>query len=489
MADTPTPIPYGTRIHQLADERGDEIAITFLPDAGGERLVTWRELDDRSTQYARVLAQRGVGVGDRLGLRLRNSPEHIIATFAGWKLGAVVVPIRWDLPEWELERVLKVLDAKALVEPDDTELLVDSAQLPADPLPEVTPPHGSGILSGGSTGSPKVILRKAPGLYLPGSSGNALIEAYGPLSQPQLIIVPAPLYHNNGFMAAGHLLSGDRLVLMERFNAARQLDAVEQYGATGFIGATIMLQRMAREPGVEKRDLSTIEWVMHGAAPLPEWLARLWIDLVGPTHFFVCYGSSEGAGATFGRGDEYLEHPGTVGKGAMATTVKILDPDGGELPPGEIGGIFMRTAYGIMSSYIGDVPQIPVTEDGYATVGDLGWLDEDGFLYLADRRVDMIVTGGSNVYPAEVESALSEHPGVQDVVVIGLSDPEWGRRVHAVVQRSDQTDPVTAEELIAFTKSRLAGYKVPKTIEFVDAIPRTEATKVNRAALIAAREE
>jgi bile acid-coenzyme A ligase len=427
-------------------------------------------------------------VGDRLGLRLHNSPEHILATFAGWKLGAVVVPVRWDLPDWELERVLDVLDAKALVEPGDAELLVESASLSTEPLPEVTPPHGSGIMSGGSTGSPKVILRKAPGLYRPGSSANALVEAYGPLSQPQLVLVPAPLYHNNGFMASSHMLGGDRLVLLERFNAARVLDAVERYGVTGFIGATIMLQRIAREPAVEKRDLSTIEWVMHGAAPLPEWLARFWIDLVGPEHFFVCYGSSEGAGATFARGDEYLEHPGTVGKGAIGTTLAILDADGNQLPAGEVGGIYMRSAYGLMSSYIGDVPQIQVTDDGFATVGDLGWLDEDGFLFLADRRVDMIITGGANVYPAEVESALSEHPGVQDVVVIGLADPEWGRRVHAVVQRADDGEPVDTDTLLAYAKTRLAGYKVPKTIEFVDVIPRSEATKVNRAALIAERE-
>jgi bile acid-coenzyme A ligase len=483
----PEPIPNGTRLRHLAAERGDDVAVTFLAEDGSERLLTWRQLDDRSTQFARVLAARGLGVGDYLGIQLRNSPEHIISTFAGWKVGAVVVPIRWDLPEWELDRVRAVLQAKVLVEPTDAELLVDSASLSTEPLPDVVPPHGSGILSSGSTGSPKVILRRAPGVYYPGASSNTLVEAYGPLTAPQLTLVPAPLYHNNGFMAAGHLVSGDNIVLLEKFNPAKVLDAIERYGVTGFIGATIMLHRIAREPGVEKRDLSTIEWVMHGAAPLPEWLARFWIDLVGPTHFFVCYGSSEGAGATFARGDEYLEHPGTVGKGAMATALRVVDPDGNELPPGEVGAIYMKSAYGILAEYIGDVPPLPVTEDGYATVGDLGWLDEDGFLFLADRRVDMIVTGGANVYPAEVESALSEHAAVHDVVVIGLADPEWGRRVHAVVQLVEP-GAIDAESLRAYAKARLAGYKVPKTIEFVAAIPRSEATKVNRAQLVAERE-
>jgi bile acid-coenzyme A ligase len=486
-SDAPQPIPNGTRLHQLAGERGDQIALTFLADDGSERLLTWQELDDRSTQFARVLAERGLGVGDHLGIQLRNSPEHIISTFAGWKVGAVVVPVRWDLPEWELERVRAVLQAKVLIDPTDTELLVDSASLSTEPLADVVPPHGSGILSSGSTGSPKVILRRAPGVYYPGMSSNTLVEAYGRLSSPQLVLVPAPLYHNNGFMAAGHLVGGDNIVLLQKFNPAKVLDAIERYGVTGFIGATIMLHRIAREPGVEKRDLSTIEWVMHGAAPLPEWLARFWIDLVGPTHFYVCYGSSEGAGATFARGDEYLEHPGTVGKGAMDTTLRITDPDGHELPAGEIGGIYMKSAYGVLASYLGDVPPLPVTDDGYATVGDLGWVDDDGFLFLADRRVDMIITGGANVYPAEVESALSEHPAVQDVVVIGLADPEWGRRVHAVVQLVEPGS-IDAEGLRAYAKARLAAYKVPKTIEFVDVIPRSEATKVNRATLVAERE-
>jgi bile acid-coenzyme A ligase len=482
------PIPYASRIRQLGEERADQTAIVFVPEDATERLVPWSELDARSTQIARGLADRGLGEGDRLGIKLRNCPEHIFTTFAGWKLGAVVVPVRWDLPDWELERVRRVLDPKLVVEPDDAELLEGSHAASTDPLPEVTPPHASGILSSGSTGTPKVILRRTPGVFNPEGSPNALLEAYGPLSDPQLVLVPAPLYHNNGFMHTANLLAGDRLLLLERFNAARLLDAIEHHGVTGFVATTIMLQRIAREPDAAERDLSSIEWVMHGAAPLPEWLARSWIDLVGPTHFFVCYGSSEGAGATFARGDEYLDHPGTVGKGAIGTELRILGDDGDELPTGEIGTIYMRQPSGLMSEYVGDVAPIPVTADGFATVGDLGCVDADGYLYLADRRVDLIVTGGANVFPAEVESALSEHPGVSDVVVIGLPDQEWGRRVHAVVLPADLAHPVSPDELVAWCRARLSPYKVPKSIELVDAIPRSEAGKLNRAVLVAERE-
>jgi len=141
----------------------------------------------------------------------------------------------------------------------------------------------------------------------------------------------------------------------------------------------------------------------------------------------------------------------------------------------------------LLAEYVGVAP-IPVNADGFATVGDLGWVDDDGYLYLADRRVDMIVSGGANVYPAEVESALSEHPEVADVVVIGLADEEWGHRVHAIVQPADPVAPVAPDDLVAWSKERLSPYKVPKSIELVDAIPRSEAGKLNRATLIAERE-
>jgi bile acid-coenzyme A ligase len=395
------------------------------------------------------------------------------------------VPVRWDLPEWELTRILDVLDARVVVERDHP-CLTDTLDGTTTPLPDVMSPNASGVLSSGSTGTPKVILRLVPGLYLPGTSSNRLIEAYGELG-PQLVLVPAPLYHSNGFMALGNLLSGDRLLLLERFDTSVLLAAIERHGVTGMVATTVMLQRLARDPDFGRRDLSSLDWVMHGAAPLPEWLALQWIERIGAEHFYVCYGSSEGVGATFARGDEYLEHRGTVGRGAMATTVRILDDAQHDLPPGEIGHVYMKSAYGVLAEYVGKVAPLAVTDEGFATVGDLGWLDDDGYLYLADRRVDMIVTGGANVYPAEVEAAISEHPAVDDAVVIGLSDPEWGRRVHAIVQLRPAAT-LDADALRTYVAERLARYKVPKSIEFVDEIPRSEATKVNRAALVAARE-
>jgi bile acid-coenzyme A ligase len=483
-------IPYGTRIRQVAEEHPGEVGLVFAAEDGSVREVTWEEIDARSTQLARVLAGRGLGLGNVLAVCIRNSPEHLISSFAAWKVGATVVPVRWDLPDWERRRVFTTLAPDLVIDADHLEVFEESRTAPTDPLPEVVAPRGWGVCSSGSTGTPKVIFVKNPGLFVPGFGGvSSVVEAYGKPPQPQRVLVPAPLYHTNGFTATRNLMAGVQVVLLERFNAPRVLDLVEQQRVTGFIGATPMLQRIAQVPGVDERDLSSLDWVQQGASPLPVWLGRRWCELVGPERFYMSYGASEMHGLVTCRGDEWLEHPGTLGRAFGETEIKILDSEGKELPEGEVGLIYMRTPTGPAAYYVGDdVPPMPRTDDGFVTVGDLGWLEDGGFLFLADRRTDMIVTGAVNVFPAEVESALSEHPAVADVVVIGLRDPEWGRRVHAIVQPVDADAPPDPEEVITFARDRLAPYKVPKTVELVDSIERNDAMKLNRAALVAERD-
>jgi bile acid-coenzyme A ligase len=220
---------------------------------------------------------------------------------------------------------------------------------------------------------------------------------------------------------------------------------------------------------------------------MPPYLVHRWAKLIGPEKVTMAYGMSEALGITTIRGDEYMTHEGSVGRPYRGTEVRILGPDGRDLPAGEVGDIYMRSdAYG-GSTYLGEASQLPTTDDGFCTVGDVGYLDEEGYLYLVDRRVDLIISGGANVFPAEVEIALMDHPKVADVVVIGLKDAEWGRRVHAIIEPTDAADPPTFEEVRSYTKQRLATYKAPKSIEIVDAIPRSAATKVNRGALVQAR--
>jgi bile acid-coenzyme A ligase len=276
-------------------------------------------------------------------------------------------------------------------------------------------------------------------------------------------------------------------VVMEKFDAARVVDVVERHRVTTFTATPTMLQRIADRPGVDDRDLSSLHWILQGAAPMPPSLVHRWADLIGAERLYMAYGMTEALGLTALRGDEWMTHPGSVGRGVRDTQIRILDDDGVPLPPGQIGGIFMRSPFYGGSTYLGQAPDLTET-DGFRTAGDLGHLDQDGYLHLADRRADLIITGGANVFPAEVEAALIDHPQIADVVVIGLTDAEWGRRVHAVVEPADPADPPPPGDVIAYAKSRLAPYKVPKTVEFVAAVPRSAATKVNRGAMIRERE-
>jgi bile acid-coenzyme A ligase len=332
-----------------------------------------------------------------------------------------------------------------------------------------------------------VIMSARPGLF-DADTINPFPSEWGMvIPRPQLILVPTTLYHTNGFATMLSLLAGDALVLLEKFDAARIVDLIERYHVTHFTSTPTMLQRIAALPDIAKRDLSSLNWVMQGAAVIPPNLVRTWIDLIGAEKLFMAYGMTEALGLTSIRGDEWLTHPGSVGRGFRQTEVRILDEHGHEVPTGEVGEIYLRWPGSGMYQYLGDASLLPATEDGFATAGDLGWVDEEGFLYIADRRVDMIISGGANVFPAEVESALLDHPGIADVVVVGLQDEQWGRRVHAIVEPRDPADPPSAADVIAFAKQRLAAYKVPKTVEFVSAIPRSAATKVSRGQLVAER--
>ncbi|MGZ7012975.1 MAG: class I adenylate-forming enzyme family protein [Acidimicrobiales bacterium] len=474
------------RIGELAERSPDAPVLRHVGPDGERPASTWVELHRRSSQLAGALAARDVGFGDRLGLALRNSPQFVLSTFAAWKVGAVPVPLRWDVPDWERSRVLDVIAPRVHLGADDLPWIDSTAELAVPTLPDVVSPQMHGICSSGSTGTPKVILIDRPGLY-DTLFAAPMIEMWAPVPRPQTILVPGPMYHANAFVTLYNLLAGDHLVVMERFDAARVVDVIERHRITTFTATPTMLQRIADLPGIDDRDLSSLRWILQGAAPMPPSLVDRWAHLIGVERIVMAYGMTEGLGITALRADEWMTHRGSVGRGLRDTELRILDAEGHEVPTGELGEIYLRSSAYDGYRYLGGAPRLRGTEDGFQTAGDMGHLDDEGYLYLVDRRVDMIVTGGANVFPAEVEAALIDHPQIADVVVIGLSDPEWGRRVHALVEPADRHAPPTADEVRAYARSRLAPYKVPKTVEMVDEIPRSAATKVNRSALVEAR--
>jgi bile acid-coenzyme A ligase len=247
-----------------------------------------------------------------------------------------------------------------------------------------------------------------------------------------------------------------------------------------------MMQRIWKLPAAvrERYDVSSLRRVMCTGAPSPAWLKRAWIDWLGPEKIWEAYGGTERIAGTLIDGATWLAHPGSVGKPPPERKMRILRPDGSACAPGEVGEIYMMPAAGRGTTYRYIGADAEATRDGWETVGDMGWLDADGYLYLADRKTDMVLVGGSNVYPAEVEAALDAHPAVRSSAVIGLPDEDLGNRLHAIV---DAPAGVREDELRAHLAERLVAYKIPKSFEFVSEPLRDDAGKLRRSALREAR--
>jgi len=448
--------------------------------------VTRRELDLRSNALARAYAGFGVGQDDLVTIGLPNGVEFYLACAAVWKVGATPQPVSYRLPAAELAALVELADPPLLVGVDAP----GRASVPAGfgvsgyddaPLPDRWARSWKAPTSGGSTGRPKLILSGTPAQVDPTES------AVRYMSPNAVQLVPGPLYHNGPFIYSMRgLLCGHSVVVMERFDAERALQLVERHGVTWMLLVPTMMQRIWRLPidVRERYDLSSVELVLHLGAPCSQWLKRAWLDWLGPERVYEVYAGTESQGITVIRGDEWLAHPGSVGRPAMGSAFRVLDGEMRDVPPGAVGEVFMMPADGPGSTYTYRGAE-PRSIDGWESLGDLGWLDQEGYLYLADRSADLILSGGANVYPAEVESALDAHPAVRSSAVFGLPDEDLGERVHAVVDVADAD--VQPGELLAFVAERLVRYKVPRSVELVREPVRDDAGKVRRSALRAAR--
>ncbi|WP_104126597.1 AMP-binding protein [Cryobacterium sp. Y57] len=494
---TPFPVSYAQRIADLATERGERTALIFIAPDGSERSLSWAELDARANQLARLLADRGVGPKTLLAICLPTRAEHIIAAIAGWRLGSCTLPLSPQMTDRERAEIIAVSESwrttVMLVEqqgPHACDIGLD--QLPAyetvdaSPLPAVTAWPGKAICSGGSTGRPKIILDDRPWQKIVGQGSS--LHHFG-LRADQTQLVTGRLYHNIAFsLTHNGLFEGHTVILLEKFDAALTVDVIERYRVSFLAMVPIVMQRIARLPDVLTRDFSSIDAFYHSGAVCPVWVKRVWLQLVDPARQYDCYGGAEGTGVVAIRGDEWMLREGSLGR-PVDTRLSIRDSTGAALPAGEIGEIFTGHTGGPLTfRYLGTEP-LEATDDGLVTLGDLGWLDDDGYLYLADRRVDLIITGGANVYPAEVEGVLSEHPGIADAVVIGIDDDEWGKQVYAILLPTNPAAPPEVDEVRAFCRERLVPYKVPKTFEFVTTSFRDESGKMRRSALASSRNQ
>jgi long-chain acyl-CoA synthetase len=484
----------------IADDHPDEPAILESPDG----LRTYRELAEGAHQLVHLFRSLGAEGGDVVAAMLGNGVPLIEVSLACQEAGLLFIPLNPHLTASELATIMEHSATKVLVIEDTYAALADGLSGPkvlvtGGPFetaraghPTTTPrdrsPGGLFVYTSGTTGKPKGIRRAVPVGDPDQVANDAAVFSrafdFRPFEGPML--VSTGMFHggSHSFYMSG-LNAGQCLVIMRRFDAEEALRLIEEHRVrTGYMVPTQFSRFLALPEEVRQTyDVSSLHSIVHAAAPCPMAVKQRMMEWWGPV-IWETYGGMEGA-ATIARPNRWLEKPGTVGRAVRGVSLAILDEDGNELPPGEIGQIYMQNDVGF-TYHADDEGTAEAYLGARFSIGDLGYLDEDGYLFISGRSKDMIITGGTNVYPAEVEAALLDHPAVADVGVIGIPDPDWGESVRAVVQLSPGSEPSDelAAELIAFCRQRLASYKCPRNVEFRATLPRTEAGKLYKRQLV-----
>jgi long-chain acyl-CoA synthetase len=461
------------------------------------------DFDARCRRSAAVLQAAGIGDGDVVAMMMRNSPEALELLIAVRHLGAQWVPVNWHYKTDEVQYILSNSGARLFIV--DAALLaglpgLDSGAatvyttrgtapgVPAwEPLRDASPaiatppapPRGAMFYTSGTTGRPKGILRQPMTPAQQVASVAMRRVAYG-LEPGMKALLNAPMYHSapNSY-ALGVAQEGGTLYLEERFDAERTLQLIDQHRIThAYLVPTMYVRMLALPAEVRARyDLSSMKMVASTGSPCPPEVKRAMIDWWGPV-IHECYGSSELGYMTLLTSEQALRKPGSAGAVLPGVTLKILDDDGQELPTGTPGLIYIDQPTFADFTYIGN-PEARAKMElrGLKTMGDVGYLDEEGFLFIVDRKADMVISGGVNIYPAEIEGVLHGMPGVADCAVFGIPDDEFGETLAAAVQPLPGA-VLTAEAVRAWLHERIAGYKVPKVVSFHDSLPREDTGKI-----------
>lgn len=489
----------------------------------GARRISSAQLKDRAARAAAGLHNLGVRRGDVIALYLRNDLPLFEASFAAAMIGAYPTPVNWHYVPDEARYLFKDSGAKVIVihadllGPIQSVIPANTAVLVVPTPPEIRDayglseaacavpenmlawdhwlqgfqphdgpieaPPGSIIYTSGTTGRPKGV-RRAPATPEQAEAAARSVSFFFGLSAENaervVSVMTGPMYHSApsyyGLVCAQ---LGARLRLQPRFDAEDLLRMIEQHTVTHLHMVPIMFSRLLKLPEEVKRkyDLSSLEFVVHAAAPCPAPVKRAMIEWWGPV-IKEYYGSTETGAVVFCDSEQWLAHPGTVGKAMEGADVRVIDAEGRSLPPGEIGEVIARWPGLADFTYHRDhAKRLASEKEGLIAPGDIGYLDADGFLYLCDRAKDMIISGGANIYPAEIESVLHKMPGVADCAVFGIPDDDYGEAVHAVVQKQPGAD-IDESDVKAFLRGQISGYKMPKQIAFIEALPREDSGKI-----------
>lgn len=497
-----------------AQTQPDKPAIIH-PSSGTE--ITYRELNERSNQLAHLLREAGLQRGGHVALFLENHPLYLVIAWACLRSGLYFTPIN---------RHLSAAEAAYIVEDSDASVLLASAALqqskalgelatgcqlklaiggeldgfrsfeaaiaqhPTDNIADES--LGTIMLySSGTTGRPKGVLRPLPGATpQQGNPGTVGAAKMFNMDASTVYLAPAPMYHSAPLgYSNGTIVSGGSVIMMDKFEPELALQLIERYRVTHSQWVPTMFIRLLKLPAdVRKRyDLSSHRHAIHAAAPCPVDVKRQMIEWWGPI-IDEYYSSTEAAGYAKISSEEWLKHPGSVGR-STGKPFHICDEQGNELPTGESGLIYMEMTPGAEISYHKDdgktASALHPHHGHWLCVGDMGYLDEEGYLYLTDRKSFMIISGGVNIYPQQIENALALYPGIEDIAVIGVPNDELGEEAKAVVQLAAGVEPSAelAEQIQAFVGDKLGKQLVPRSVDFVDTLPRTPTGKLNKKQL------
>ena len=452
-------LPLATLFERIAPEREALVH--------GEERWTFGDLDARSAQLARWLASQGVVADDLVAFALPNGPEFLALTFAIYRAGATPAPLSPKLPEAERDAILATMQPRCMV---DASALQHLGKTDAD-LPQLhIAASWKACTSGGSTGRPKVIVDGR-------AAGFPTSTDFIAIPKASRVLVPGPLYHNAPFSAAVFALwRGNAVVTMPRFDATKSLALIASERIEWALMVPTMMHRIMALPPSDL-DLNCWKTVVHTAAPMAAWLKHDWIARFGAEHVWEVYGATEGLVRCWIGGREWLERPGSVGRPFGGARIRITGPDGTEMPAGELGEIYAMPASGPRTTYRYIGAERRIDAEGWESVGDMGRVDADGYLFLADRKDDLIISGGVNVWPAEVEAALLAHPAIASCAVHGMPHPDLGQTVHAVIESAE---PLSLDDVGLFLSTRLARAKHPRSIALTSAPVRDDAGKFRK---------
>jgi fatty-acyl-CoA synthase len=471
----------------------------------GDVRLTYSELDARINRLAHALRRLGAGPGTRVALMMRNRHEYLETTWAINRLGAVMVQIGFRLKPAEVAYILEHSQPVAFLHDEELAPVAQAARALAgvpralDALVATGPPYESRLA--GESATPVVDRAAAANagvmIYTSGTTGRPkgaardFRKTFHPaladfLSQVKVRhddrhLVVCPLYHAAppAFAALTFMFGGTNVVLSGSFDPERVLQTIERERITTSFMVPTLLGRLASLPRevIDRYDVSSLRWLCSGAAPLPTDTARRVEEAFGPI-LYNFYGATETGMVTLALPGEHTARPGTIGRALAGNDIRLLDDAGHEVPTGEAGELWVKSSM-IVPGYHNDAgATAKALRDGYFSVGDVGRVDADGYFYLADRKSDMVISGGVNIYPQEIEQHLYAHPGVAEAAVIGVPDADWGESLKAYIVARGDAGALDFDELRAYCKAALADYKCPRSFELIDELPRNPTGKV-----------